>query len=49
MRGPLLGCWQLTISLAQIIAAVINRGTESMTSTGVRYTSSYQSKCLQVD
>ncbi|KAJ4364150.1 hypothetical protein N0V83_009605 [Neocucurbitaria cava] len=33
MRGPLLGCWQLTISLAQIIAAVVNRGTESMTTT----------------
>jgi MFS family permease len=29
----LLGCWQLTISLAQIIAAVINRGTESLETT----------------
>ncbi|KAF2653311.1 general substrate transporter [Lophiostoma macrostomum CBS 122681] len=33
IRGPLLGCWQLTISLAQIIAAVINRGTESLETT----------------
>ncbi|KAF2645508.1 general substrate transporter [Massarina eburnea CBS 473.64] len=34
IRGPLLGCWQFTISVSQIIAAVINRGTESMTTTG---------------
>ncbi|CAI6337816.1 unnamed protein product [Periconia digitata] len=33
IRGPLLGCWQLTLSISQIIAAVINRGTESLTST----------------
>ncbi|KAJ4304613.1 hypothetical protein N0V90_000139 [Kalmusia sp. IMI 367209] len=33
IRGPLLGCWQLVLSVSQIIAAVINRGTESLTST----------------
>ncbi|KAF2703973.1 general substrate transporter [Pleomassaria siparia CBS 279.74] len=33
IRGPLLSCWQLTISVSQIIAAVINRGTESLTTT----------------
>ncbi|KAG9257376.1 general substrate transporter [Emericellopsis atlantica] len=26
MRGPLLMCWQLTLSVSQIIAAAINRG-----------------------
>lgn len=26
-------CWQLTLSVAQIVAAAINRGTESMTTT----------------
>jgi SP family sugar:H+ symporter-like MFS transporter len=33
IRGPLLGCWQLTLSVSQLIAAVINRGTESLTTT----------------
>ncbi|KAL5387960.1 hypothetical protein DPSP01_003358 [Paraphaeosphaeria sporulosa] len=33
IRGPLLGCWQLVLSVSQIIAAVINRGTESLTTT----------------
>ncbi|KAK7535774.1 general substrate transporter [Phyllosticta citribraziliensis] len=29
IRGPLLMCWQLTLSVAQILAAAINRGMES--------------------
>lgn len=33
MRSPLLMCWQLTISLSQIIAAAINRGMIGYTST----------------
>jgi SP family sugar:H+ symporter-like MFS transporter len=33
IRGPLLGCWQLTLSVSQLVAAVINRGTESLTTT----------------
>lgn len=33
IRGPLLMCWQLTLSVSQIIAAAINRGTESLRTT----------------
>lgn len=33
IRGPLLMCWQLTLSVSQIVAAAINRGTESMKTT----------------
>ncbi|KAL1650374.1 hypothetical protein SLS58_001191 [Diplodia intermedia] len=33
IRGPLLMCWQLTLSVSQIVAAAINRGTESLTTT----------------
>ncbi|KIW37931.1 uncharacterized protein PV06_09908 [Exophiala oligosperma] len=29
IRGPLLMCWQLTLSVSQIIAAAINRGMEN--------------------
>ncbi|KAK7529050.1 uncharacterized protein IWZ02DRAFT_440802 [Phyllosticta citriasiana] len=29
IRGPLLMCWQLTLSVSQILAAAINRGMES--------------------
>lgn len=31
MRGPLLMCWQLTLSVSQIIAAGINRGVSTNT------------------
>ncbi|EOD48664.1 Sugar/inositol transporter [Neofusicoccum parvum] len=33
IRGPLLMCWQLTLSVSQIVAAAINRGTESLRTT----------------
>jgi SP family sugar:H+ symporter-like MFS transporter len=33
MRGPLLMCWQLTISVAQIMAAGINRGMVNIDTT----------------
>lgn len=33
MRGPLLMCWQLTLSVSQIIAAAINRGVVNNHST----------------
>lgn len=33
MRGQLLMCWQLVLSVSQIIAAAINRGTESIDTT----------------
>ncbi|KFY11081.1 hypothetical protein V491_07351 [Pseudogymnoascus sp. VKM F-3775] len=33
IRGQLLMCWQLVISISQIIAAAINRGTEGINST----------------
>jgi sugar porter (SP) family MFS transporter len=33
MRSPLLMCWQLTLSVSQIIAAAINRGIVSNNST----------------
>ncbi|OGM44197.1 putative sugar transporter protein [Aspergillus bombycis] len=33
IRGPLLMCWQLVLSISQIIAAAINRGTQGIGST----------------
>jgi len=33
IRGQLLMCWQLVLSVSQIIAAAINRGTEGIDST----------------
>lgn len=33
IRGPLLGCWQLRLSVSQRVAACINHDTESMTTT----------------
>ncbi|GES63283.1 general substrate transporter [Aspergillus terreus] len=33
IRGPLLMCWQLVLSISQIIAAAINRGTEGANTT----------------
>ncbi|KAJ4420385.1 hypothetical protein N0V82_004374 [Gnomoniopsis sp. IMI 355080] len=33
IRGQLLMCWQLVLSISQIIAAAINRGTESIDTT----------------
>ncbi|KFY66526.1 hypothetical protein V496_02030 [Pseudogymnoascus sp. VKM F-4515 (FW-2607)] len=33
IRGQLLMCWQLVISISQIIAAAINRGTQGINST----------------
>jgi hypothetical protein len=33
IRGPLLMCWQLVLSISQIVAAAINRGTQGIDST----------------
>ncbi|KAE8150769.1 general substrate transporter [Aspergillus avenaceus] len=33
LRGPLLMCWQLVLSVTQIVAAAINRGTQGVDST----------------
>lgn len=33
MRSPLLMCWQLTLSISQILAAAINRGMVDIDST----------------
>lgn len=33
LRSPLLMCWQLVLSVSQIIAAAISRGTESLDTT----------------
>ncbi|KAK8192935.1 general substrate transporter [Phyllosticta capitalensis] len=43
IRGPLLMCWQLTLSVSQILAAAINRGMESnMTPTAYRVPIGFQ-------
>lgn len=43
MRGPLLMCWQLTISVSQIIAAGINRGiVDNNTSFAYRFPIGFQ-------
>ncbi|KAE8373678.1 hypothetical protein BDV26DRAFT_296734 [Aspergillus bertholletiae] len=36
IRGPLLMCWQLVLSISQIVAAAINRGTQG-TGSAVAY------------
>ncbi|KAI5305431.1 hypothetical protein KEM56_004468 [Ascosphaera pollenicola] len=33
LRGPLLMCWQFTLSISQIIAAALNRGTQEIKSS----------------